>query len=107
MLRWANVNPHSLGAIIAILRAYKHEPDLEAGFMREGVERSRVPWVLGGRRDGEDDALSGGLRRCQRIGCMPLPGRPAAGRPLLDDVVELATPGRDQRHHATEPLAHL
>jgi hypothetical protein len=34
-------------------------PALRAGHVREGegVERSRVPWVLGGRRGVGDDAL--------------------------------------------------
>ena len=52
-----------------------------AGHVREGegVERSRVPWVLGGRRGVGDDALYGCLRRCPRTGFMSLPRRVRIG----------------------------
>ena len=53
-------------------------PAFEAGHVREGegVERSRVPWVLGGRRGVGDDALCWFLRRRPRAGFMPGPVRP-------------------------------
>src|SRR5687768_5205238 len=53
-------------------------PASRAGHVREGegVERSRVPWVLGGRRGVGDDALCWFLRRRPRAGFMPRPVRP-------------------------------
>src|ERR671911_693689 len=59
-------------------RTTNTNPAFEAGHVREGegVERSRVPWVLGGRRGVGDDALCWFLRRRPRAGFMPGPVRP-------------------------------
>ena len=71
------VLPSTCRLIDSLTLATNTNPAFEAGHVREGegVERSRVPWVLGGRRGVGDDALCWFLRHRPRAGFMPWPVR--------------------------------